>query len=37
LLAYNDVYRTFAYIALLLVPGFLLLSRMGGGETAAAH
>jgi MFS transporter, DHA2 family, multidrug resistance protein len=37
LLAYNDVYRMFAYLALLFVPGCILLSRVGGAEAGAAH
>ena len=37
LMTYNDIYRMLAFMAMLLIPVFLLLKKSTGGGSTAAH
>ena len=36
-MTYNDIYRMLAFMAMLLIPAFLLLKKPTGSGSAAAH
>jgi DHA2 family multidrug resistance protein len=37
MLSFNDIYRTLAFVAILLVPSFVFLRRVSGPPDSAAH